>query len=159
MSISALLRAQFQEAQELLEAVIDDCDPATLAHVSAGATIGSIAAIYAHAVHDEDRMIASALDRTSVYDAGNWTSVLAIPGALQTRAWAQTAQIDIVSWRPYAAEVYATTDRALAATPDDAWSATIETFRGETQRAQFLGAIAVVHLAGHQGEISAIKPF
>ena len=57
MRTQDLLRAQYEQAHDVLEQVIDDCSPEALAKV-AGGNVGAISAIYAHLVYDEDGMIA-----------------------------------------------------------------------------------------------------
>lgn len=159
MKVQDLLRAQYRQAGETLEAVIGDCEDAALNWVGDKSTIGSIRAIYGHTVYDIDQMLNGPLGRPTVYDSGGWADRTGwnIPGPMQTEDWAKGARYDMAAVRDYAKAVYAAVDDYLAQASDDEISAEVETFGGKQPLGQFLGTIGLWHVSSHQGEISALK--
>lgn len=159
MRTQDLLRAQYEQAHGILEQVIDDCSPEALAQV-AGGTVGSISAIYAHLVYDEDGMIARPAGQDTVWESGDWAAKtgLDMPGPSQTQEWAQSGpQYDLAAFREYAQAVYAATDDYLANVSDDGLDAKIEAGRGEVPAGTWVGTTSLWHVVSHQGEISALK--
>lgn len=159
MNPQDLLRAQYKQAHAMLEAVIDDCSAEALNYVVPGSNVGSIGAIYAHAVFDEDGMVAGPTGGTTVYESGGFKdrSELAMPGPMQSQEWSQGTAIDVAAFREYAQAVYAATDAFLANVSDDDLAAEVETFGGKQPLGEYLGTIALWHVTSHQGEISAVK--
>ena len=82
MRATDLLRAQFEQVHNVIEQVIDDCSEDTLTTVIEGGTIGSISAIYAHTVFDEDGWVAGVAGHDRLWETGDWSSKtgLEIPG-------------------------------------------------------------------------------
>ena len=159
MRIQDLRQAQYQQANGILEQVIDDCEPDALAHV-AGGNVGSISAIYAHAVYDEDAMIAGAGRGDLVWKSGGWQEAtgLADMSPMQTEEWAQSSpEYDFAAFREYAKAVYAAGDDYFAGLSDDDLVEEIDTFAGKMPRAQYLGTTCLWHVVNHQGEIAALK--
>ena len=72
MRTQDLLRAQYQQAHGILEQVIDDTSAEAMAHVEGG-NLGSISAIYAHLVYDEDGMMRGAGREGTVWESGGWS--------------------------------------------------------------------------------------
>ena len=159
MRTQDLLRAQFEQAHGILEQVIDDCDDEALAHV-AGGTVGSISAIYAHLVYDEDGMMRGAGREDTVWESDGWAEKTGLGemSGRQTLEWAQGPQnYDLAALREYAQAVYAATDAYLESLSDDDLAEEIDTFGGKQERARFLGTTCLWHVTNHQGEISALK--
>ena len=157
MRIQDLLGAQYTMAHQTLEGVIADCDLATLTNVIPDSTIGSIAAVYAHTVFDEDAMIANAAGREPLWTSDGWAEKTGLNiESRQTQEWARTVNYDIAVVRGYAKAVHQATNDYLANATDDELSREIETQMGTMPAAQFVGAIALWHIQSHQGEISAL---
>ena len=159
MRAQDLLRAQFRNAHRILEQVIDDCDAETLGAV-AGGTVGSIGAIYAHLVFDEDGMVSGPAGRESVWESGGWAAKIGLemPGPRQSQEWAQSElSYDLAALREYAQAVYAATDDYLANLGDEELDREIETFAGTLPIGRYLGTTGLWHTISHQGEISALK--
>lgn len=159
MRTQDLLRAQYRQANGILEQVIDDCDDETLKHLPGG-NIGTIGSIYAHTVFDQDGMFQGAGRDGSIWQSGGWAEKTAL-GEMkgrQTEEWARAARdMNIAAVREYAQEVYAATDSYLEGLSDEELSEEIETFAGKMPRAQFLGTTCLWHVSNHQGEIAALK--
>ena len=158
MRTQDLLRAQYQQAHDILEQVIDDCDAEALTNVPDG-NVGAISAIYAHLVYSEDGMVGRPAGRDPIWESGDWAAKteLDMPRA-QTQEWAQSApEYDLATFREYAQAVYAATDDYLANVSDDDLDAEVETRAGKVPAANWVGATTLWHVMSHQGEISALK--
>ncbi len=159
MRVQDLLQAQFKQAHRVTEQVISDCDEEALTKV-VGGNIGSISAIYAHTVFDEDGWIAGVSGRDRLWDSDGWAEKtgLDIPGPMQTQEWTQSgASYDLSAFREYAQAVYAATVDYLANVSDDALDAEAESGGGKMSVATWVGAVGLWHVMSHQGEISAVK--
>ncbi len=159
MRVQDLLQTQFQQAHTVIEQVIDDCDDEALTKI-VGGNIGSISAIYAHAVFDEDGWIAGVAGRDRLWESDGWAAKtgLEIPGPAQTQEWAQSgASYDIAAFREYAQAVYAATDDYLSNVSDEALDAETQTGGGQMPVGRWVGAVGLWHVMSHQGEISALK--
>ncbi len=160
MRTQDLLRAQYQQSHNILEQVIDDCTEEALADVGEGSTIGSIAAIYAHTVFDEDGMMAGAGRPGSIWTDGGWAEKTGLGEMMprQSQEWAQShLEYDLAALREYAKEVHASTDAYLEGLSDQELAEEIEAFGQKQPRARYLGTICLWHLTTHQGEIAALK--
>ena len=91
MKAQGLLRAQYKQAHDTLEAVMSDVSSATANYVGDGSNVGSIGAIYAHTIFDEDQMISGPTGGTAVYESGGFKdrAELAMPGPMQSQEWSQ----------------------------------------------------------------------
>ena len=159
MRTQDLLRAQYQQAHGILEQVIDDTSAEAMAHVEGG-NLGSISAIYAHLVYDEDGMMRGAGREGTVWESGGWSEKTGIGelSPMQTQEGAQSPQdYDLAAFREYAQAVYASTDAFLEGLSDDGLSEEIDTFGRKQPRGQYLGTVCLWHVTNHQGEISALK--
>jgi uncharacterized damage-inducible protein DinB len=159
MQLQDLLRSQFKQAHTIIEQVIDDCDDEALTNI-VGGNIGSISAIYAHAVFDEDGWITGIDGSDRLWESGDWAAKtgLDIPGAAQTQEWTQSgAQYDLAAFREYAQAVYARTDDYLSNASDSELDADVPAGGGTMPAAKWLGAVGLWHVISHQGEMSALK--
>ena len=159
MKIQDLMRAQFEHAHNVMEQVIDDCDEQALTKI-VGGNVGSISAIYAHLVFDEDGWIAGAAGQDRLWESGDWSgrTGLEMPGPMQTQEWAQSGpSYDLAAFREYAAAVYAATDEFLANVTEEALDVEVNGAGGKVQLGRWVGAVGLWHVMSHQGEISALK--
>jgi hypothetical protein len=155
MEVQALLRAQYRQTHEILEAVVDACEPSVLAFVPDGSTVGSIAAVYAHLIFTEDR-IRCLGGGAPVHESSRFQA-LHLPELQQSQQWAQTAEIDLPAFRDYAMVVYAATDDYLTHATAADLDRTVEGFAGAQTVREYVGVVGPWHVASHQGEISALK--
>lgn len=162
MNATTLLRAGFNFAHQVLESVMRDVQPDTLHRRVPGSTLGSPAAIYAHALFDEDRLVQGTVQgKPTVHASGGWadaTGVAQPDTALQTLAWGETVRIrDMAAFRSYARAVYAATDEYLAGLSDADLDRTIDAGQlGQIPLGEYLQRFGLWHLTSHQGEISAV---
>lgn len=163
MNATALLRTGFNFAHQVLESVMRDVDPATLHQRVPGSTLlNSPAAIYAHALFDEDRLVQFTMQgKPTLYAAGGWADAAGVPQpdtALQTLEWGETVRIrDYAAFRSYARAVYAATDEYLAALSDDDLDRNVDAGQlGQMPFGEYLLRFGLWHLTSHQGEISAV---
>ena len=159
MRAQDLLRAQFGQAYNVIEQVIGDCDEEALTRV-VGGTVGSISAIYAHLVFDEDGWTAAPAGRERLWESGDWANKMGfeMPGPMQSQDWAQSGvRYDLEAFREYARAMYAATDDFLATASDDALDAEVAAGGGKMPLGRWVGAVGVWHVMSHQGEISAVK--
>ncbi len=158
MRAQDLLRAQYTMAHQTLEGVIADCDSTTLTSVGDGSTIGSIAAVYAHTVFDEDGMISGPAGREPLWTSQGWDKKTGLEmQPMQSQEWARSVDYDLATLREYAKAVHQATDDYLANTSDEDLQKEIETMMGKMPAARFVGTVALWHIQSHQGEISALK--
>ncbi|MCA9826394.1 MAG: DinB family protein [Dehalococcoidia bacterium] len=157
MDARELLRSQFRFAHQFLEMALDDVSPETAATRVGGATINSIAHIYAHAVTSEDAFVSGAKgdDGISVLEAGGWGTKTGIPVAKprQDEEWAKL-NIDFAATREYAKQVYEATDEFLATAPEDVLFREAD---GPAGKVRIFPEIMLTHTAQHWGEIAALK--
>ncbi len=159
MRTQDLLRAQFEHAHNVIEQVIDDCSEETLTNVADG-TIGSISAIYAHAVFDEDGWIARPAGWETLWARDQWSTKtsLEMPGPMQTEEWARSGpSYNFAAFREYARAVYAQTDQYLAGVSDEDLEVEVPAAGGTMSVARWVGAAGLWHMMSHQGEIAALK--
>jgi hypothetical protein len=159
MDGKALLQQQVAEVHRLLESAIRDCPQEVLAKRLPGATITSIAAIYAHTVFGEDGLLNGlARGETPVYYKSGWAEKIGIAmpqGGLEPD-WDVDMNLEL--FRQYAADVYRSTDEYLAGADDAEFARTIDPgFAPPMSVSTFVGNVLVWHVATHQGEISALK--
>ena len=71
MKAQELMRVQYAQAHQMLESAIKDCDAEALTKV-VGGNIGTVGAIYAHAVFDEDGWVAGVTGNPTLWTSGGW---------------------------------------------------------------------------------------
>lgn len=162
MNGSNVLRTGFGFAHQVLESVIKDVDIETLHAQLPGSTIGSVAAIYAHAVFGEDFFIQkSAQGKEPVHVSGGWsekTGVQLPPSPMQSPEWDAAVRIDdLAEFRAYAKAVYAATDDYVAGLSDADLDRPVDAGPvGQMPLGEYLTRFSLWHLISHQGEVSAI---
>lgn len=158
MRAQDLMRAQYEQAHQVLEGVVADCDEEALTKV-VGGNIGTIGAIYAHAVFDEDGWIAGVTGNQTLWERDGWadqTGLGEISGR-QNPEWTQSVTYDLAKFREYAQAVYAQTDGFLADLSDEDVDKEIEAFGGQTTIGKHVGSLGLWHVMSHQGEAAAVK--
>jgi hypothetical protein len=124
-----------------------------------GSTVNSIGAIYAHAVFSEDGLLNGLIrGQTPVYYDGGWAEKIGLDmpqGSLEPD-W--NPDLDLDTFRQYAAAVYKTTDDHLAGVTDADMEKVVDAgFAPPMPASTFISNVLVWHVATHQGEISALK--
>lgn len=162
MTPQSLLKQQLAGYHDLLEQTIADCPPDALHKTLPGATIVSIASIYAHTVFSEDQIVQGMLQqKPPVFQSQGWAgrTGIAMPTTPElTGEWARGVRMDLPSFREYAKAVYAATDGYVGGLSDAALERKVDTgFIDEQTVAFILSNIAAWHVAEHGGEIAALK--
>ena len=125
--VAALLRWQFWQAHELLEAAVGRFPPAAAA---------GVAACYAQAVFCEDVGVNCVLTARTPLALSTWagrTGIDPLPGLgapIDWPAWARTVRLDLARVRFYAGAVYDATDAYLTRLPDPPDATTIRVLTG-----------------------------
>ncbi len=162
MTPQALIKQQLAGYHDILEQTIADCSPATLHKTIPGATITSIASIYAHLVFTEDVIVHGLLQqKPPVYQSQGWSGrvSVAMPAGPELKVdWAHAVKMELPAFREYARAVYAATDAYVGGLSEAALERKVDTgFIGEQTVAFVLTNIAAWHVAEHGGEIAALK--
>jgi len=154
------LRTAFKSAHDIFQQVLDDIDDNALRAVPSGANIQSIQSILAHAVIAEDFIVnGMILKKGMVTNPGllAGTGVNAPEMPRLTPEWAGSLDMKLPQFREYANAVFASTEEGVAGMSDEALSAEIEGPFGKHSATAYLVMFALYHLAGHTGEVAAIK--
>jgi len=158
MKAQELMRAQYAQAHQVMEAAIADCDAEALTKV-VGGNIGTVGAIYAHAVFDEDGWVAGVTGDPTIWESGGWASKTGLEeiSGRQSQEWAQSVTYDLATFREYAQAEYEQMDACLANLPDEDVDKEIEAFGAKTTIGKHVGSLGLWHVMSHQGELSAVK--
>jgi len=159
----ALLRQQLAGYHQILEQTMDDCPADALDRTLPGATIGTIASVYAHTVFSEDHILHGMLQgKPPLYGAHGWasrTNVAMPAGEELSLEWSRAAKkMDLPAFREYAKAVYAATDAYVAGLSESDLDRTVDTgFVGVQSVAFILSNVLAWHAAEHNGELAALK--
>ncbi len=160
MGVASAVRQQLRFWHDALQGMADDCGPELLNEQLPGATITSIASIYAHVVCAEDAFLQMRLrDLPSIYESEGWQArtgiaFVGMPPAL-TPEWAKSVTMDLGTFRPYAQAVFAATDAYLEGLSDAELERKVQ--GGEQTVEWYLAMILATHVPQHAGEIAALK--
>jgi hypothetical protein len=162
MDFKAYVQSQLQFTHGTMEQVVADLGEG-LNDKPASGTIGSPAAIYAHAVMAEDFIVnGMIMGGAPLFVSGGWAQKTGVPasatGPRQTPEWAASVNMNLAPFREYAAAVYANTSKVVAEMSESKAAEVIDTPFGSKQpRLEFLANLGVTHAWGHMGEIAALK--
>ena len=159
MEAKELLRAQFKTIHQFLDMTIADCSPELLENKDAAWTINKVGSLYAHVVLAEDMMLnGMGTGRESVLKRDGWAEKLGIDDASPRQdEHLADLTIDLETFRGYAKAVAAATDDFLANATDEQLNKEVESPVGKQPFITFFANIGLTHVAGHWGEIAALK--
>ncbi len=161
MDAQTALLMVLRAGHSALEGVIEDCSSETLHVVSEGATIGSIASIYAHAVFAEDFFIQQRMQsRPWLHESEGWAAKTGIPTPQYARmdlAWAAGVKMDLSTFREYARAVHGATEAFIGGLGNDIERRVQSPAFGEQTVGWYLSTIIAPHTVTHAGEIAALK--
>ena len=159
MKAQELLREQFKQIHQFMEMTVGDVSKEALGKTEEGWTINSIGALYAHTVVAEDMMV-NAMGRGGqpIVTQDGWAEKLGIdnPDPRQDEHYKEM-QIDLATFSGYAKAVAESTDDFLANASEAELSKEVDGPLGKQPYITFLANIGVTHVAGHWGEIAALK--
>ncbi len=164
MDAIALLREQFKDAHEFLEATMEGITPEQV-HWAPPGTANPISANYAHVVLSEDLGINGLLRGGAPLSAGGWagrTGLSELPPVAPNAPWHEWAlrvRIDLPALRAYARAVYAATDEALRALePGDLErEVDLSPFGLGRRTVAWMLSGALLNVNLHCGEVSCLK--
>ena len=159
MKAQELLRAQFEMAHQFMEMTIADCSQETLDKKPDEWTINPVGALYAHTVIAEDAMVnGMARGKQPLLERDGWAEKLGIDGSspMQDEHYSEL-KINLPAMREFAAAVAKETDEFLTNASEDELMKEIDALGQKTPAIMFLANIGLTHVAGHWGEIAALK--
>ena len=159
MEAKELLRAQFQTMHQFMDMTIADCSPEVLEKKDDAWTINKVGSLYAHTVLSEDMMLGGMVDgRELVLKGDGWEEKLGVSSVSARQDEELAAMtIDLDAFREYAKAVAAATDDFLANATDEELNKEIDSPVGKQPFITFFANIGLTHVAGHWGEIAALK--
>lgn len=159
MEAKELLRAQFKTMHQFLDMTIADCSPEVLEKKDSAWTINKVGSLYAHVVLAEDMMLSGmGTGGEPVLKTGGWAEKLGISDASPRQdEHLADLTIDLAAFREYAKAVSAATDDFLANATDEQLNKEVESPMGKQPFITFFANIGLTHVAGHWGEIAALK--
>jgi hypothetical protein len=160
MKATEATRETLDLVHQYVEAAIGDCDPETLKRTFPGATIGTIASIYFHAINSEDWAIQELIRKTQkLFDSQRWHEKLGLPASASGDEidWSKM-DVPLPALQEYAQAVYKATDDWLNSVNDEDLDAQIPWGAGQSHNvAWVLADVIHSHLSFHAGEIAALK--
>ena len=159
MEAKELLRDQFKTMHQFMDMTIADCTPEVLEKTDDAWTINKIGSLYAHAYLGEDTFVqAMAKGEMTILQSDGWAEKLGIENTSPMQNEDTTnLKIDLETFRAYAKAVSAATDDFLANATDEQLNKEVDTPLGKQMFITFFSNIGLTHVAGHWGEIAALK--
>ena len=153
------LRQQFKTMHQSLAMTTADCTPEVLEKKDDGWTITKIGSLYAHIVLAEDMMLGGmGKGGELVLKSDGWEEKLGVDAASAHQDENLAGlKIDLDLFREYAKAVGAATDDFLANATDEQLNKKVDFAGGKQPFITFFANIGVTHVAGHWGEIAALK--
>ena len=126
-----------------------------------GATVTSIASIYAHTVFAEDAIVNGMLQgKAPMFQSDGWEAKTGVsasgPQPSINAEWAKSVKMDFPKFQEYAKAVFANTDAYLAGLPDADLERKIQTPIGEQTVGWAVVSLLGTHFPQHAGEIAAV---
>jgi hypothetical protein len=160
MKVQDVARSQLGFWHGTCGAMMGDCGEALNKQVP-GATITSIASVYAHTVFSEDAIINGLLQgKPMMYQSDSWPAKTGIPDPGMPPSvgdWAKTLKMDYPKFQEYAKAVFANTDSYLANLSDADLEKKVQTPAGEQTVGWAVTTLLGTHFPQHAGEIAALK--
>ena len=159
MEAKELLRDQFKTMHQFMDMTIADCSPEVLEKKEEGWTINKVGSVYAHTVLSEDMMLSGMVEgREPVLKSDGWAEKLGVDAASARQdETLASLTIDLEAFREYAKAVAAATDDFLANATDEELNKEVDSPMGKQPFITFFANIGITHVAGHWGEIAALK--
>lgn len=159
METTELLRGQFKTIHQFMDMTIADCTPEVLEKTEDQWTINKIGSLYAHVYLGEDIFVQAWGKRgTTILQSNGWAEKLGVeatsPGQDEQTA---SLKIDLENFREYAKAVSEATDDFLANATEAQLNQEVDTPLGKQRFVTFFSNIGLTHVAGHWGEIAALK--
>ena len=164
MEVRDLLRQQFQECNEWLDATMQKV-MSQQAHWKPPGTANPLGATYAHILLTQDLVANVPIKGGASLSATTWANKVGIsepPPSEEVTAWAQWArlvQVDLDGLRAYGEAVRTSVDQVLMSLTDAELDRTVETPFGRLTVLFLVNRALIGHTHNHTGEISCLKGF
>ncbi len=159
MDVKSFILQQVAAAHRLSDTAISGVTQEQFNWVPEG-PLNPIKSAYLHAVASEDSFIQKIImGKASLWDSGNWSAQIGLempPGPRGGWEEARAATLAVSPVLAYAEAVCEATNTYLATLTEDELDRSISLWGRESTVAVTL-ALLVTHLAGHAGEIAAVK--
>jgi hypothetical protein len=144
-----------------MNGILGDCGDKLNKQVP-GATVTSIASIYAHMVMSEDAIVNGMMQgKPMIFMSDGWEAKTGVkmPGEQPSinPDWAHAMNMDLAKFQDYAKVVFANTDSYLKNVSDAELQEKVQTPVGEQTREWFIVNVLATHFPQHSGEIAALK--
>jgi len=162
MNAQAAVRQQLGMWHGVMDGVVADCTPEQVNKNIDGATITSIASVYAHTVFAEDFIVQMMVQgKPPIYEAQGWAKKLNVapsgaPPSMNPD-WGKAVKMDVPSFQQYAKDVYAASDAYLANASDAELERKVQTPIGEQTVGWAIANLLGTHAPQHASEIAALK--
>ena len=143
---------------QFLDMTIADCSPEVLEKKDDAWTINKVGSLYAHVVLSEDTMLNMGKGGELVLKSDGWAEKLGIDDASPRQdEHLADLTIDLEAFCKYAKAVAAATDDFLANATDEQLNKEVDSPVGKRPFIVYLANFGLTHIAGHWGEIAALK--
>ena len=162
MNVSNAAQLQLGMWHGVTDGMVAGCSDQQLNGGIEGATVTSIASIYAHMVWSED-MITNAMlqGKPLIYQSGGWEAKTGVkfPGQSpeMNPDWAKSLKMDCAKFQEYAKEVYVATDSFLSSVSEADLQRKVQSPLGEQTIGWAIAVLLGTHFPQHAGEIAALK--
>jgi hypothetical protein len=168
MDSVTLLRQQFKEAHEVLEATMADVTPEQAQWLPPGLAT-PLGASYAHAIVSDDMLVNGVIRGAApLFTLPDWAGKTGLsepmpfpgPDWVNYGPWTRRVQVDLEALRQYSQGVYASTGQYLASLQPEDLDRVVDMSRmgmGQPSLGWFLSTLVVLHAANLCGEISCLK--
>jgi hypothetical protein len=145
----------------VVDGMVSGCGDAVNKNID-GATITSIASVYAHTVFSEDMIVQGMLQgKAPLFQQDGWAEKIGVapsaPGnpAMQPE-WGKNAKMDVAKFQEYAKEVYAATNAYLSSVTESELQQKTQSPIGEQSKEWVVVSLLGTHAPQHAGEIAAL---
>lgn len=162
MNAQSAVQLQLGMWHNVTDGMVAECSNEVLNSGVEGATVTSIASIYAHMVWSEDMITNGMLQgKPLIYQSAGWEAKTGVtfPGQSpeMNPDWANALKMDFPKFQEYAKEVYAATDAFLNNVSEADLERKVQTPLGEQTLGWGIAMLLGTHFPQHAGEIAALK--
>lgn len=160
MITASLLQNSFKSTHGILLQTLADISEESLKTVPAGANILPLQAILAHLVTADDGIVNGLIAKRGPITTPallEGTGVPPAPGGRFDPEWGASINMNLPAFIEYAKKVFASTEEAIGSLTDAQLAAEMDGPFGKRTVAAYAIDLGLYHLAGHSGEIAALK--
>lgn len=161
MSTQSAVQQQLGMWHNVVGGMVAQCGDALNKNID-GATITSIASVYAHAVFSEDFIVNGMLQgKPPIIQQDGWAEKLGVaPSSPESPSiqpeWGRNLKMDLPKFQEYAKQVFSNTDAYLTSVTESQLAEKTQTPLGEQPKEWVVAVLLGTHLPQHTGEIAAL---